>query len=66
MVEPGSPARRRTATRALHDMFYVLEGTLRMRVDDDERDVGPGPSSCVPPGVVHTFRNDTGERRCGS
>ncbi len=42
-------------------MFYVLEGTLRMRVGDDERDVGPGTFVCVPPGVVHAFRNDTDE-----
>ena len=55
---PGPPPHRHAH---LHDMFYVLEGTLRMRVGDDERDVGPGTFVCVPPGVVHSFRNATGE-----
>ncbi len=55
---PGPPPHRHAR---LHDMFYVLEGTLRMRIGDDERDVGSGTFVCVPPGVVHTFRNDTDE-----
>ena len=38
-------------------MFYVLEGTLTLRLGDEEHQVGPGTFACVPPGVVHTFRN---------
>jgi uncharacterized cupin superfamily protein len=38
-------------------MFYVLEGTLTMRLGDDEVEVGPGTFVCVPPGTVHTFGN---------
>ena len=41
----------------LHDMFYVLEGTITMRLGDEEREAGPGKFVCVPPGVVHTFAN---------
>ena len=38
-------------------MFYVLEGTLTLRLGDEEIEAGPGSFACVPPGVVHTFRN---------
>jgi uncharacterized cupin superfamily protein len=41
----------------LHDMFYVVEGTLTMRVDDETHLLGPGSFVCVPPGTVHTFAN---------
>lgn len=43
----------------LHDMFYVLEGELTLVVDGVEHLAGPGTFACVPPGVVHTFRNDS-------
>ena len=38
-------------------MFYVLEGTLTMQLDDETLDLGPGSFACVPPGTVHTFSN---------
>jgi len=41
----------------LHDMFYVLEGTLTMRVGDDTHELGPGSFACMPPGTVHTVAN---------
>jgi mannose-6-phosphate isomerase-like protein (cupin superfamily) len=41
----------------LHDMFYVLEGTLTMRLGDDSCAVAAGTFVCVPPGVTHTFSN---------
>jgi quercetin dioxygenase-like cupin family protein len=40
-------------------MFYVLEGTLTLRLGDRTIEAGPGSFACVPPGVVHTFRNDS-------
>jgi quercetin dioxygenase-like cupin family protein len=52
----GPPPHRH---RELHDMFYVLEGTLTLRLGDQEIEAGPGSFACVPPGVVHTFRNDS-------
>ena len=39
-------------------MFYVLEGTLTLRLGDRTIEAGPGSFACVPPGVVHTFAND--------
>jgi mannose-6-phosphate isomerase-like protein (cupin superfamily) len=51
---PGPPLHRHDT---LHDMFYVLEGTLRMRLEDEEVDAEAGTFVCVPPGVAHTFSN---------
>jgi mannose-6-phosphate isomerase-like protein (cupin superfamily) len=41
----------------LHDMFYVLDGTLTMRLGDEALELGAGSFVCVPPGVVRTFSN---------
>jgi mannose-6-phosphate isomerase-like protein (cupin superfamily) len=41
-------------------VFYVLEGTLTLRLGDRTIEASPGSFACVPPGVVHTFRNDSG------
>jgi oxalate decarboxylase/phosphoglucose isomerase-like protein (cupin superfamily) len=38
-------------------MFYVLEGTLTVRLGEESREVGAGTFICVPPGVVHTCSN---------
>jgi mannose-6-phosphate isomerase-like protein (cupin superfamily) len=54
---PGPPAHRH---ERLHDMFYVLEGTLTMHLDGVTHELGTGSFVCVPPGVVHTFRNSSG------
>lgn len=39
------------------DTFYVLEGSLRLRVGDRIIDAPPGSYILVPPGIVHTFAN---------
>ena len=52
----GPPPHRH---RQLHDMFYVLEGTLTLLVGEREVKAAPGTFACVPPGAVHTFRNDS-------
>lgn len=41
----------------LHDMFYVLEGSLAIRLGDDTHMVDAGGFVCVPPGVTHSFSN---------
>lgn len=38
-------------------MFFVIDGTLTMRLGEEEREVAPGTFVCVPPGVVHSFSN---------
>src|SRR4051812_1470397 len=42
-----------------HDVFYVLEGelTLRLGVEDEAVRAPAGTFACIPPGVVHGFRN---------
>lgn len=39
------------------DYVYVVEGTLRVTVGDQEIDAPAGSYVLVPPGVVHTFAN---------
>ena len=46
------------AHAAEDDSFYILEGELTFRVEDDEVVASPGTFVLVPPGLQHTFRND--------
>ena len=57
VVAPGFPGPPPHVHDRLHDMFYVLEGTLSMRLGDEQLEAGPGTFVCAPPGVVHTFSN---------
>jgi mannose-6-phosphate isomerase-like protein (cupin superfamily) len=57
VIEPGFPGPPPHFHRKLHDMFFVLEGTLAMRLGEETLPAGPGTFVCVPPGVVHTFSN---------
>jgi quercetin dioxygenase-like cupin family protein len=57
VVEPGFAGPPPHVHERLHDMFYVLDGTLTMRLGDDTRELSAGGFACVPPGVVHTFAN---------
>jgi quercetin dioxygenase-like cupin family protein len=52
----GPPPHRH---RQLHDMFYVLDGVLTMRLGDETHEAPAGSFVCVPPGIVHTFSNHT-------
>jgi len=56
-IEPGFPGPPPHVHDRLHDMFYVLEGTLTFLVESDTIDAQPGTFVCVPPGTVHTFTN---------
>jgi quercetin dioxygenase-like cupin family protein len=56
-VEAGFPGPPPHTHERMTDMFYVLEGTLTVHVEGDEREAGPGTFACFPPGVVHTFAN---------
>src|SRR5919202_1323413 len=57
VIGPGFPGPPPHRHRKLHDMFYVLDGTLTMRLGDATLELEPGSFVCVPPGVVHTFSN---------
>jgi quercetin dioxygenase-like cupin family protein len=56
-IEPGFPGPPLHHHERLHDMFYVLEGVLTVRLGEDLLQVEPGTFICVPPGVRHTFSN---------
>jgi quercetin dioxygenase-like cupin family protein len=58
-IEPGFPGPPAHVHERLHDMFYVLEGELTVRLGDRSERLGAGTFVCVPPGVVHTFSNDS-------
>jgi mannose-6-phosphate isomerase-like protein (cupin superfamily) len=60
-IESGTAGPPPHSHRELLDSFYVLEGTLAVRVGDDEVDAPAGTYACVPPGVVHTFANRSAE-----
>jgi mannose-6-phosphate isomerase-like protein (cupin superfamily) len=45
----------------LVDAFYVLEGSLTLRVDDRTVVAAAGTFACFPPGVAHTFANHSRE-----
>jgi quercetin dioxygenase-like cupin family protein len=54
---PGPPLHRHAR---MHDLFYVLEGTLTVRVDDAAHELPAGGFACIPPGVAHTVENRSG------
>jgi quercetin dioxygenase-like cupin family protein len=60
-IAPGFPGPPPHTHERLHDMFYVLEGTLTMRIGDETKELVPGSFACVPPGIVHTFSNASDE-----
>ncbi|MGY5048138.1 cupin domain-containing protein [Streptomyces sp. 900105755] len=55
---PGPPQHR----HAQHDEgFYVISGSVRFTVGDEEYDARAGTLVMVPPGAPHSFANVTGE-----
>jgi mannose-6-phosphate isomerase-like protein (cupin superfamily) len=40
------------------DAFYILEGELTFGVEGEEVVAGPGTFVLVPPGLMHTFKNE--------
>jgi mannose-6-phosphate isomerase-like protein (cupin superfamily) len=44
------------------EVYVILCGTGRMRLDDEVRNVGPGDCVVIAPGVVHQISNQEDER----
>ena len=57
VLAPGFPGPTPHVHREMTDMFFVLEGTLTVRLGDEEHEAGPGSFVLAPPGIVHTFAN---------
>lgn len=60
-LPPGFPGPVRHRHAHMYDIFYVLDGTLTLTLDGEEKDLTPGSFAMVPPGVVHTFSNPGSE-----
>ena len=45
------------------EVFFVLEGRLRLRVGDEERELGAGEGALGPRGVPHTYRVESEQAR---
>jgi mannose-6-phosphate isomerase-like protein (cupin superfamily) len=58
-LPPGFPGPVPHIHERLLDSFYVLEGTLTVRLGDREVEAGAGSYAIVPPGNVHTFSNQS-------
>jgi mannose-6-phosphate isomerase-like protein (cupin superfamily) len=54
---PGREGPRRHIHRHHADAFYVLEGRLRITLDEDDLFLDPGGFVLIPPEVIHTFGN---------
>ena len=63
-LDPHTPGPGVHSHEANDDVFYVLEGTLRFTVGDQQVDARPGAFLRVPAGVPHDFAN-TSDARAG-
>lgn len=43
--------------RITEELYYVTAGRGRLRIDGEERDVGPGDCAVIAPGAVHKLVN---------
>ena len=39
------------------EIYYILQGTARMRIAAETADVGPGDAIAIPPGAEHQIHN---------
>jgi mannose-6-phosphate isomerase-like protein (cupin superfamily) len=60
--EPGREGPKRHVHRHHVDGFYVLQGDLRITLDEEDLVLGPGGFVLIPPEVIHTFGNPGAER----
>ena len=69
---PSAPARNQSLAEAnvpvggstaahyhplAEELYFIQTGTGRMRMGGEERDVGPGDTVLIPPGVEHKITN---------
>ncbi len=59
VVEPNAPGPPLHYHEFFDERFYVVEGSLHVQVDGEEKVVGPGESILVPAGVGHQPFNPT-------
>jgi mannose-6-phosphate isomerase-like protein (cupin superfamily) len=42
---------------ATSEVYYVIEGTGKMTIDDESREVSPGCALYIPPGAIQSIEN---------
>ena len=57
-LEPGQQQKRHTHSGA-DKVYFVLEGTGRFHIGDNERDLGPDEIVIAPADVEHGVRNES-------
>jgi mannose-6-phosphate isomerase-like protein (cupin superfamily) len=55
-LPPGARTTKHYHPRA-EEIYYLLEGTARMEIDGEFREVGPGDAIAIPPGARHQITN---------
>lgn len=55
-LPPGASTAPHYHPRA-EEIYYLLEGTARMRIESEVREVGPGDAIAIPPGRRHQITN---------
>jgi len=56
LVEPGTTIEPHEH-ESMEEVYYVISGTGRARVGDEETEVGEGSAVCIPPKKVHSLTN---------
>jgi mannose-6-phosphate isomerase-like protein (cupin superfamily) len=59
-LAPGQSTTAHFHHRA-EEIYYILHGEGRMTLGEETRRVGPGDAIAIPPGMVHTIKNDDAE-----
>lgn len=47
--------------RTEDEIFHILEGEFRVKIEDREQRAGPGAILLVPKGIIHTYRAESSE-----
>ncbi len=61
VLEAGFPGPPPHFHERLHETIYVLEGELTMTLGDEVTVLESGAFASIPPGTIHTFRNDSAQ-----
>jgi uncharacterized cupin superfamily protein len=57
-VPPGEDPSRGHSHRTIEEIYFVLEGEVRIKLGDAVETLGPRDAVLVPPGTPRQFRND--------
>jgi len=55
-LQPGASTQEHLHPRA-EEIYFILEGQGRMRIENETREVGPGDAIAIPPGQRHKLWN---------